>query len=145
MKNSYRSRWAAVLAGLFLLVPLVGSAQDHVVPPAGHEKMVNAGIKVMPRPKAWDDINTPLTAAVTAKNPLVVDYLHVVPQPIRVSRDGSLRRARAGVQREGQRQVRLPYRNSRPELLREGFRLPLPLRPAWTWSGSPSAAEFLTT
>jgi 2-hydroxychromene-2-carboxylate isomerase len=72
MKNSYRSRWAAGLAGLILLVPLVGSAQDHVVPPADEKKMVNAGIKVMPRPKAWDDINKPLTASVTAANPLEV-------------------------------------------------------------------------
>jgi len=62
MKNSYRSRWAAGLAGLLLLVPLVGSAQDHVVPPAGHEKMENAGVNIMPKPKAWDDINKPLTA-----------------------------------------------------------------------------------
>ena len=72
MNNSYPHRWAAGLAGLILLVPLVGSAQDHVLPPAGKEKMANAGIKIMARPKAWDDINKPLTAPVTAKNPLEV-------------------------------------------------------------------------
>ena len=33
----------------------------------------NANVKIMPRPKAWDDIDTPLTASVTAKNPLKVD------------------------------------------------------------------------
>ena len=71
MKKSYRSCWAVGLACLFLLVPLIGSA-DQVVPRASHEKMANAGIKVMPRPKAWDDINKPLTASVTAANPLEV-------------------------------------------------------------------------
>jgi 2-hydroxychromene-2-carboxylate isomerase len=34
--------------------------------------MKNAGVKIMPRPKAWDDIDKPLTAAVTAANPLEV-------------------------------------------------------------------------
>jgi 2-hydroxychromene-2-carboxylate isomerase len=32
----------------------------------------NANVKVMPRPKAWDDIHTPQTASVTAKDPLRV-------------------------------------------------------------------------
>lgn len=32
----------------------------------------NANVKIMPRPKAWDDINKPLTVPVTAKNPLIV-------------------------------------------------------------------------
>jgi 2-hydroxychromene-2-carboxylate isomerase len=32
----------------------------------------NANVKVMPRPKAWDDIDKPLTAPVTAKDPLEV-------------------------------------------------------------------------
>lgn len=72
MKNLYRIRWTAVLAVLLWLVPLVASAQEAHVPPADHDAMQNAGVEIMPRPKAWDDINKPLTAAVTAKNPLEV-------------------------------------------------------------------------
>ena len=39
---------------------------------ADASKMENAKVNIMPRPKAWDDINKPLTASVTAKNPLDV-------------------------------------------------------------------------
>lgn len=69
MKNSHGIRCAAVLAVLLWLVPLFASA-DTVVPRGDHEAMKNAGVKVMARPKAWDDIDKPLTAAVTAANPL---------------------------------------------------------------------------
>jgi len=71
MKRIHRMRTAALAVPL-LFVPLVGYAQDHVLPPADADKMVDAGIKVMARPKAWDDIDKPLTASVTAKNPLAV-------------------------------------------------------------------------
>jgi len=73
MKNLHPIRWTAGLAALLWLAPLVASAQDAHVPSADHDAMKNAGVKIMPRPKAWDDIDKPLTAAVTAKNPLEVD------------------------------------------------------------------------
>jgi 2-hydroxychromene-2-carboxylate isomerase len=72
MKNQKRIQSAVLVAFALLLLPAVGSAQDHVLPPADHSKMKNAGVKIMPRPKAWDDIKTPLTANVSAKDPLEV-------------------------------------------------------------------------
>ena len=71
MKKS-RCIWRSASAALAVcLAPALGVA-ERVEPHATHEQMTNAGVKVMPRPKAWDDINTPLTAAVTAANPLEV-------------------------------------------------------------------------
>jgi 2-hydroxychromene-2-carboxylate isomerase len=72
MKNQKRIQSAVLVAFALLLLPAVGSAQDHVLPPADHSKMKNAGVKIMPRPKAWDDIHKPLTASVTATDPLDV-------------------------------------------------------------------------
>ena len=72
MKNQKWIPSAVLVAFALLLLPAVGSAQDQVVPPADHSKMKNASVKVMPRPKAWDDIHKPLTASVTATDPLDV-------------------------------------------------------------------------
>lgn len=72
MKKLCKIVSSAALGSLLLIVPLLGFAQDHVVPPASHSEMKNADINIMPRPKAWDDIDKPLTAAVTEANPLRV-------------------------------------------------------------------------
>ena len=50
----------AVFAVVALLsMPAVGSAQDHVVPPADHSKMKNAGVNIMPR-AARNEMNEPI-------------------------------------------------------------------------------------
>ena len=130
------------LAGLILgSFRSVGSAQDHVVPPAGHEKkMVNAGIKVMPRPKAWDDINTPLTASVTAANPLEVTICTSYRSPFAYLGMDRYAATRAGLQREGRRQVRLPDRDSRPRPSSRKLPTTATSTTRTTWSVSPSAA-----
>lgn len=63
MKLSILCRGAVVLTLALLLLPSAGFA----------EEMKNADVKVMARPKAWDDIHKPLTASVTATNPLEFD------------------------------------------------------------------------
>ncbi len=45
---------------------------NRTVPGDGLADEKNVDVKIMPRPKAWDDIKKPLTAPVTAKNPLDV-------------------------------------------------------------------------
>jgi 2-hydroxychromene-2-carboxylate isomerase len=72
MKSQFWTKCAVLVALALLLFPAVGSAQDHGVPPADHSAMKNAGVKIMAKPKAWADINTPLTANVSAKDPLDV-------------------------------------------------------------------------
>jgi hypothetical protein len=72
MKSRILTHGGALVALCVLLLPAVGSAQDHALAPADHSKMKNAGVNIMSRPKAWDDIETPLTANVSAKDPLEV-------------------------------------------------------------------------
>ena len=63
MKLSIHHQRTVVLALAHLLMPAVGAADE----------INNADVNIMARPKAWDDIHNPLTAAVTAANPLEFD------------------------------------------------------------------------